>query len=67
MLIQKQLTQLFKDYYEAIASSQEPVKGKILNNNFILSFINIGMGIKLSSFVKSVHKYSLINQFLAFL
>ena len=42
------------------------MKGKILNNNCKLSFINTGMGIKLSSFVKSAHKYSLINQFLAF-
>ena len=31
-----------------------------------LSFYYAGMGIKLSSFVKSIHKYSLMNQFLAF-
>ena len=41
------------------------MKGKILNNNYKLSFINTGMAIKLSNFVKSVHKYSLISQFLA--
>ena len=39
-------------YYEAVASSQEPVKSKILNNNCKLSFIYTGMGIKLSNFCK---------------
>ena len=39
-------------YYEAAASSQEPVKSKILNNNCKLSFIYTGMGIKLSNFCK---------------
>ena len=38
---------------------------KIPNDNCELSFVHAGMGIKLSSFVKSIHKYSLINQFLA--
>ena len=38
------------------------MKCKILNNNFKLPFIYAGMRIKLSSFVKSVHKYIIINQ-----
>ena len=41
------------------------MKGKILNDNFKLSFFYAGMGIKLGSFVKSVHRYSLMNQLLA--
>ena len=42
------------------------MKSKILNDNYEISFYHAGMGIKLSSCVKSIHKYSLINQFLVF-
>ena len=41
------------------------MSSKILNDNCELSFAHVGMGIKLISFVKSIHKDSLINHFLA--
>ena len=41
------------------------MKSKILNDNCELYFVRAGIGIKLSSFVKSIHKYSLISLFLA--
>ena len=41
------------------------MKSKILSDNCVLSFIHDGMGIKLSSFVKSIHRSSLIDQLVA--
>ena len=40
------------------------MKSIIFKDNCELSLIHTGMGIKLSSYVKAIHKYSLINQLL---
>ena len=59
----KNSVQWSRGYYVAIANSEKPMKSRVLHINCEISFIHIGMGKKVSSYVISTRKYLLINFF----